>query len=247
MRRAAAAGTAVLATAGGVWWAASASTTAPVVASRIPVVITASSIDVGRLVYRDTVEVQTAAGSVPALELGLDDATFHGLDLQLPCVPTAVGGLTGRTAGSGASGADLTVYATDLVATIDGTRVRLSSADPAFPPPAAGTVLVSDGTLHDPTLVSALLTTPSLRTTDTRTTATFCTPHGRPTVHGGVPLDATPSVEPTAEPSGGPNEPGPTEPTTSPTAPTEPTTPTTSPSGTTDPSGGASTAPVSPY
>jgi hypothetical protein len=222
-----------------------------VVASRVPVTITASSLDVGRLVYVGTTSVQTSAGAVDALELHVDQATFHGLALDLPCVPTQFGGLTGRTSTEGtATSPALTVYATDVVATIDGTRVRLSSTDPDYPPPPAGTTLVSGGTLAEPRLVSLLTTSGSLEATGTRTSASFCSPAGAGAgVTGGVPFTMTtptpspaeqptptsePTTGPTAEPTTEAPSPTPTEPTPS-ASPTEPSPTPTEPVASPDP------------
>lgn len=182
---------------------------APVTSSRIPVTIKATSLDVGRLVYQDTVPVQTTAGTVSALELQVSDATFHDLVLDLPCVPTPVGGLTGRTTTEGLTTTPaLTVYATDVLATIGGNPVRLSSTNPAYPPPPAGTVLVENGTVAAPTMVAMLATSGSLQAPTLRITASFCSPAGAAGLTGGAPYAVAPApASPSAtspEPSSGP-------------------------------------------
>jgi hypothetical protein len=176
----------------------------PVLASRVPVTLSAGSIDVGRLVYMDTVPVTTAAGTVPALQLDLDEAVFHGLGLALPCVPVEVGGLTGGSTTDGTSSAShVTVYATDVAATIGGTAVRLSSTDPAYPPPdTPGTVLVADGTLTDATMVTVLTSAPDLRVQGLTTSAAFCKPGASPALSG-IPLAGVPTPAQTTTPAPG--------------------------------------------
>lgn len=219
-----------------------------VVASRVPVTISASSVDVGRLVYEDTVAVETAGDAVPTLRLVLDAATFHGLRLDLPCVPVQLGGLTGRTATGTTTAPSLTVYATEVVATIGGNRVRISSTDPAYPPPPAGTTLVADGTLGDPVIVSLMAVAPSLHTAASTTSASFCTPGGGPAVTGGSPLQLNPpspsaseppAEEPATEPAPEPGDSTPAEPGETPSSPapeaSEPPQPTPTPTPETPP------------
>lgn len=161
-------------------------------ASRVPVTISATSLSVDQLVYVDTVPVPTAAGPVATLELDLTGASFEGLTLALPCVPIQLGGLTGRTTTDGTTtAAGLTVYATDVAATIGGTQVRLSSTDPAYPPPPAGTVLVSNDTVTEPTMVAVLVLSSALTLPSLTTSAGFCTP-GAAKPLAGTPLAGTP-------------------------------------------------------
>ncbi|HEX7717436.1 MAG TPA: hypothetical protein VF416_09120, partial [Marmoricola sp.] len=132
----------------------------PAAASKVPVTITAASVHVGALSYVGTVQVTTASGSEPALELSLDAATFTDLALALPCVPTQVGGLTGGTTTDGATSVGrMVVYATYFASGPETDRVQFSVE---APPPQPG-VLASDTTLVAPEMVALLATAPSLR------------------------------------------------------------------------------------
>jgi hypothetical protein len=189
------------------------------VASRVPVTISAASLDVGRLTYVDTVAVSTASGPVSALELGIDQAAFHGLAMTLPCVPIQLGGLTGKSTTDGTStAAQVTVYATDVAATIGGTRVRFSSTDATYPPPSAGTVLVTDGTLVDPAMVTVLAIAPGLEVHGLTSSATFCHP-GAGAALSGLPLTAVPAPSTSSETAPESTAPTATETATTPDSP----------------------------
>jgi hypothetical protein len=195
----------------GVVLGSSAGGAAPSVAtSKVPITITASSVRVGTLTYVGTVEVATADGAKPALELAIDTATFTDLALALPCVPIQLGGLTAATTTDGETSAgSMVVYATYFASGPETDRVQFSVE---APPPAPG-VLASDTTLVAPEMVAVLATAPGLHLPMLTSTTTFCDPGAA------QPLPtAPPAPEPTPTNASG-EEPGPTPmPTSTPTA-----------------------------
>jgi hypothetical protein len=155
----------------------------PPAVSDVEVTLTAGSIDVTNLTFVDTVNLATAAGTVATLRFDTDDATIHGLSLALPCF--AVSELGGLTAGIVTQPSDtttaaqgLTLYATDLQASVLGNPVHYSVSDISFPPPPAGTTLLASGALTSPTIVFVLAQAPALGVSGSTTSATFCTPGG---------------------------------------------------------------------
>ena len=226
----------------------------PDTASRVPVTISVLTLDNGTLTYRGKVDVPTGAGPVTTLEFGVDASAYHGLDLALPCVPISLGGLSGHTATAGTSTADqLTVFAVDVTAMINGASTRFTSTGTDYPPPADGTVLAVDGDL---TMIAVLATSSSLHvgpsgsaTPGLTTSATFCDPAaakpltGSPLAALPAPSTPTPSATQTA---GGtePSAPSTTGPGPS-TPPKDTSSPSPSPSPTAQPSGDT-TAPAAP-
>jgi hypothetical protein len=142
-------------------------------ASKVPVTISAASVHVGELTYAGVVDVTTATGTVPALELSLDTAAFTDLALALPCVPIQLGGLTGGTTTTGVTSVGrMVVYATYFASGPESDRVQFSTE---APPPQPG-VLASDTTLVAPEMVALLATAPGLRLPMLTSTTTFCDP-----------------------------------------------------------------------
>ena len=230
----------------------------PDTASRVPVTISVLTLDGGTLTYRGKADVPTSAGPVTTLEFGVDASAYHGLDLALPCVAIPLGGLTGHTATAGtATAAQLTVFAVDVTATINGAATRFTSTGSDYPPPADGTVLAVDGDL---TLIAVLATSSSLHVGPSgstapglTTSATFCHPTAAKPLTGSplaaMPTPSTPTPGAT-QPAGGTEPSAPSTTSSGPSTPPKDTSspspsPSPPPSPTAQPSGDT-TAPSAP-
>jgi hypothetical protein len=151
-------------------------TTAPVTASPVGVVLTASAADLAALTYGGVVGVSTPAGTVATIQLTASSASLTNLRLEVPCtlVPTLGTGMASvTTTGSGTtatSPSGLTMYAVSLQADLGGTTVTWT---PDSPPPAAALGDVSVTSLK---VFAAWVSLPSLSASELTESTVFCTP-----------------------------------------------------------------------
>jgi hypothetical protein len=119
--------------------------------------LTAASLDAAGLTYVGPVTVPTPTGDVPVLRFTVTQAALADLTLSPGC---ASGGSTTVTTAGAATLGNTTFDLVGLDATLDGTPVQYTVADPPTGPFPARTVL-RDVTLSAATISAATLTLPS--------------------------------------------------------------------------------------